>query len=119
VGLRVPASRPHSRRVENRIPGADANPYLAFAASLVCGYIGMVEGLEPTAPLEKNAYSVKSQRLPRHLLDALTALRRSSALREALGDTFVTVFLEVKAAEHEAYQQVISAWEREHLLLNV
>ena len=55
----------------------------------------------------------------RHLLDALYNLRRSTALREALGETFVSVFLEVKLAEHEAYQQVISAWEREHLLLNV
>jgi len=119
VGLRVPASRPHSRRVENRIPGADANPYLALAASLVCGWIGMVDELEPTAPLQKNAYTVKSQRLPRHLLDALGNLRSSRALRDALGDTFVSVFLEVKAAEHTAYQQVISAWEREHLLLNV
>lgn len=119
VGLRVPASRPHSRRVENRIPGADANAYLALAASLVCGWLGMVDGLEPTAPLQKNAYTVKSQRLPRHLLDALSNLRGSRALRDALGDTFVSVFLEVKAAEHAAYQQVISAWEREHLLLNV
>jgi glutamine synthetase len=119
VGLRVPASRPHARRVENRIAGADANGYLAFAASLVCGYLGMVDGLEPTAPLQKNAYSLKSQRLPRHLLDALYNLRRSSALKEALGETFIQVFLEVKLAEHEAYQQVISAWEREHLLLNV
>lgn len=119
VGLRVPASRPHSRRVENRIPGADANAYLALAASLVCGWLGMVDELEPTAPLQKNAYTVKSQRLPRHLLDALSNLRGSRALRDALGDTFVSVFLEVKAAEHAAYQQVISAWEREHLLLNV
>ncbi|TVQ55478.1 MAG: glutamine synthetase [Rhodobacteraceae bacterium] len=119
VGLRVPASRPHSRRVENRIAGADANPYLAFAASLACGWLGMVNELEPTAPLEKNAYQFKSQRLPRHLLDALYNLRRSTAMREVLGDMFVSIFLEVKAAEHEAYQQVISAWEREHLLLNV
>ncbi|MGF1658709.1 MAG: glutamine synthetase family protein [Rubrimonas sp.] len=119
VGLRVPASRPHARRIENRIPGADANPYLALAASLVCGWLGMVDELEPTPPLQKNAYTVKSQRLPRHLLDALYAMRGSKALREALGDDFVTIFLEVKQAEHAAYQQVISAWEREHLLLNV
>jgi glutamine synthetase len=119
VGLRVPASRPHSRRVENRIPGADANPYLAIAASLVCGWIGMTEDLEPTPPLQKNAYSLKSQRLPRHLLDAMSNLRGSKALRSTLGDTFVSLYLEVKAAEHEGYQQVISAWEREHLLLNV
>lgn len=119
VGLRVPASRPHARRIENRIPGADANSYLAIATSLICGWLGMEEKLEPTAPLQKSAYVMKSQRLPRHLLDALYNLRRSSALREALGDDFVTMFLEVKAAEHDAYQQVISAWEREHLLLNV
>lgn len=119
VGLRVPASRPHARRIENRIPGADANPYLAIAASLVCGYIGMVDGLEPTAPLSKSAYAMKSQRLPRHLLDAIYEMRRSSALREMLGETFITVLADVKMAEHEAYQQVISAWEREHLLLNV
>jgi glutamine synthetase len=119
VGLRVPASRPHSRRVENRIPGADANSYLALAASLVCGYLGMIDQLEPTAPLEKTAYTLKSQRLPRHLLDAIHGMRRSSALRETLGDQFVDVFVEVKLAEHEAYQQVISAWERQHLLLNV
>jgi glutamine synthetase len=119
VGLRVPASRGHSRRIENRIPGADANPYLAIAASLVCGWLGMTEGLEPTAPLQKSAYSMKSQRLPRHLLDAVNALRRSGALRGALGEDFVTLFCDVKTAEHTAYQQVISAWEREHLLLNV
>ncbi len=47
VGLRVPDAGPQSRRVENRLPGADANPYLAIAASLLCGYIGMVEGIEP------------------------------------------------------------------------
>jgi glutamine synthetase len=44
VGLRVPDAGPQNRRVENRLPGADANPYLAIAASLLCGYIGMVEG---------------------------------------------------------------------------
>jgi glutamine synthetase len=62
---------------------------------------------------------MKSQRLPRHLLDAMHTMRRSTAIRETLGDNFVTMLLDVKAAEHEAYQQVISAWEREHLLLNV
>ena len=45
VGLRVPDSSPENRRVENRLAGADANPYLALAASLLCGYIGMVEGI--------------------------------------------------------------------------
>ena len=43
AGLRVPMSSPENRRVENRLGGADANPYLAIAASLACGYLGMLE----------------------------------------------------------------------------
>src|SRR3546814_13022205 len=56
VGLRVPNSDSHSRRVENRLAGAAANPYLAIAASLACGYLGMTEKLKPRQPLEGNAY---------------------------------------------------------------
>ncbi|MCI4662495.1 MAG: glutamine synthetase family protein [Neomegalonema sp.] len=119
VGLRIPHSGRNSRRVENRVPGADANPYIAFAASLICGYLGMVDGLEPTQPTAGVAYQKKGNALPRHILDALSKLRQSSALKRALGEDFVQVFYEVKMAEHEAYSQVISAWEREHLLLNV
>ena len=51
VGLRVPNSSPAARRVENRIPSSDANPYLAIAASLACGYLGMVEGLNCSDPI--------------------------------------------------------------------
>jgi len=119
VGLRVPDSPPQARRIENRIPGADANPYLAMAAVLACGYLGMVEEIEPSAPIERNAYELKSRTLPRHILDAIGNFSRSSQMKEVLGETFVSVYSEVKLAEHEAYQQVISAWEREHLLLNV
>uniref|UniRef100_A0A1I8AMX0 Gln-synt_C domain-containing protein n=1 Tax=Steinernema glaseri TaxID=37863 RepID=A0A1I8AMX0_9BILA len=54
VGLRVPTSSPESMRVENRLPGADANPYLAIAASLLCGYLGMVEGIAPSAPVQRS-----------------------------------------------------------------
>ena len=48
AGLRVPSSDPEARRVENRLAGADANPYIAIATSLACGYLGMVEGLQPS-----------------------------------------------------------------------
>lgn len=119
VGLRVPASARAGRRIENRVPGADANPYLAIAATLVCGWLGMTRNLHPTAPLTTSAYESKTYALPRHILDGLNKLRNSEELRELLGEDFVDLFLEVKMAEHEAYQQVISPWEREHLLLNV
>ena len=119
VGLRIPDAAPANRRIENRVPGADANPYLAIAATLACGYLGVMKRLKPTPMMEKNAYSSSRQALPRHLLDALRKMSQTSALKEALNGDFIGVYQEVKSAEHDAYQQVISAWEREHLLLNV
>lgn len=118
VGLRVPSSSAESRRIENRIAGADANPYLAIAASLACGYLGMVHDLEPTRPISGSAYRL-AHSLPTQLSDGLDKLASSKPLREVLGDDFVDVMCAVKEAEHAAYQSVISSWEREHLLLNV
>jgi len=119
VGLRVPVSDSQNRRIENRVPGADANPYLAIAASLACGYLGMIENLAPTKAMEGNAYESSRYQLPRHILDAVAKFRASSDLKEVLGETFVQLYSDVKASEHDAYQQVISPWERQHLLLNV
>jgi glutamine synthetase len=118
VGLRVPDSAPSARRVENRVAGADANPYLAIAASLACGLLGMQDELEPTKPIEGSAYRL-AQTLPRHISEALDQLRRSRPLRQILGDELVEALIMVKEVEHEAYQRVISSWERQHLLLNV
>lgn len=121
VGLRIPESDAQNRRIENRVPGADANPYLAIAASLACGYLGMVENISPTKEMEGNAYesSTKRMQLPRHLLDAIARMRPSTELASVLGEAFVELYCDVKSSEHDAYQQVISPWERQHLLLNV
>jgi len=118
VGLRVPHSDATNRRVENRIAGVDANPYLAIAATLACGWLGMTEKIEPNNPVEGNAYRFAFS-LPRHLSDALSKLNHSRPLKDVLGDRFVAAVNEVKNLEYDAYQQVISSWERENLLLNV
>ncbi|GBD43550.1 Gamma-glutamylputrescine synthetase PuuA [bacterium HR40] len=118
VGLRVPDSDPQSTRVENRVAGADANPYLAIAATLACGWLGMVHAIEPSDPVKGSAYRL-AQTLPQQLPDALRKLQNAGPLEEILGEAFVEVLLAVKQAEHDAYQRVISSWEREHLLLNV
>lgn len=118
VGLRVPNSEPESRRVENRLAGADANPYLAIAASLACGYLGMTEKLEPRPPIEGSAYRL-AHTLPRTLYDALYRFNQSRSLKKVLGEKFVDAVTVVKECELDAYQKVISSWEREHLLLNV
>jgi glutamine synthetase len=118
AGLRVPMSTPAARRVENRVGGADANPYLSMAASLACGYLGMVEGLKPTEPITGSAYDLPFQ-LPRTLAEALRLLRECRPLVDVFGERFVAAYAAVKESEHEAFLEVISAWEREHLLLNV
>ncbi len=118
AGLRVPVSSPEGRRVENRVSGADANPYLAIAASLACGYLGMIENLKPSDPISGSAHDLPFS-LPRSLDSALRHLRESRELIQVLGEAFVAAFTIVKEAESEVFMQVISSWEREHLLLNV
>ena len=118
AGLRVPVAPPEGRRVENRVGGADANPYLAIAASLACGYLGMIENLKPSDPITGSAHDLPFS-LPRSLDSALRNLRESKELIQLLGEPFVAAFTIVKEAESEVFMQVISSWEREHLLLNV
>jgi glutamine synthetase len=117
-GLRVPFGDPSAMRVENRVPGADANPYLAFAATLACGYLGMVDELEPTKEQKGSAYTGKYT-LPRELSHALDLMDANKRMRELLGERLVDVLVAVKRAEYDTYLRVISSWEREHLLLNV
>eukprot|EP00752_Nemacystus_decipiens_P001127 g1127.t1 len=118
VGLRVPDSAPAARRVENRVAGSDANPYLAFAATLACGYLGLREKLDPQKPVDGDAYRFAFS-LPRHQGDALYKFNYAKPLKEVLGERFSKAYIEVKNTEYDLYQQVISSWERENLLLNV
>jgi glutamine synthetase len=118
VGLRVPNADPENRRIENRIPGADVNPYLAIATSLACGYMGMIEGLTPTEATTGSAYQ-SEQGFARDLFAALDLMEACTPLHDILGRGFVELYCAIKRVEHETYFQVISPWEREHLLLNV
>jgi glutamine synthetase len=120
TGLRIPISDPAARRVENRIAGADANPYLAIAASLAAGLAGMDECLTPTEPiLAVNSAYDQAHMLARSFLPALEQMEGSQSSRCLLGDTFVTGFCAVKALEYESYLREISAWERRFLLQQV
>jgi glutamine synthetase len=117
-GLRVPDSPPAARRVENRVPGVDANPYLAFAATLACGLIGLEEKIDPAPVVTIDAHTLPFG-LPRHHHEALEMLGKNAPLREVLGSRFIAAFTEVKQLEWQLYNRVISSWEREYLLLNV
>jgi glutamine synthetase len=119
VGLRVPEGGRAARRIENRIAGSDTNPYLAIAASLLCGYLGMVEGGKPSDPVTGSAYGLKTNGLPQYIHASLEALENCDALRDALGDAFVSTFLDVKRAEIKARASVLSPWDTKHLLTNI
>ncbi|PIE15636.1 MAG: glutamine synthetase [Rhodobacterales bacterium] len=118
AGIRIPLSSPDSRRVENRLAGMDCNPYLGIAASLACGYLGLTEGLRPDASLKGEAYNGE-QSIPRDLHSALGKFSAADEMHQILGPKFCRVYEMVKRAEIDEFLQVISPWEREHLLLNV
>lgn len=118
TAFRVPRSGPAARRVENRIPSSDANPYLALAASLGCGYLGMVNKVVPDDPATA-AVNQEAVELPRGLLEAVSQFETEQAFHEIFGESFVTTYAAIKRAEFETFMEVISPWEREYLLLNV
>jgi glutamine synthetase len=118
TAFRVPRSDPAARRVENRIPSSDANPYLALAASLACGLIGLRNKLKPDAPVITSANEDEID-LPRGLLEAVDLFEADDELRAMLGSSFVATYAAIKRAEFETFMEVISPWEREFLLLNV
>ena len=118
TGLRVPPSAPVNRRVENRVPSSDANPYLAIAASLGSGYLGLTRRLVPSEPVAGIATNEDFD-LPVGLLEAVDLFEETEELGELFGRNFVTTFAAVKRAEFATFMRVISPWEREFLLLNV
>jgi glutamine synthetase len=118
TGIRIPLSGSASRRVENRLAGMDCNPYLGIAASLACGYLGLMNEKWPSKPLKKDAYEGEAD-IPQVLGQALQLFEEATELHEILGADFCRVYSIVKRTEYEEFLQVISPWEREHLLLNV
>ncbi len=118
VGLRIPDATPDARRIENRLAGSDVNPYLVIAASLACGYLGMVEGHEASEPTEGSAYG-EDYGLHKHISSAVDALEESNAMRSMLGDSFVDLYTLLKDAEYLEFQEIITPYEREILMFNV
>jgi len=118
VGLRVPDSEPQARRIENRLAGSDVNPYLALAATLACGYLGMEEGLEPREQIEGSAYDLPYS-LHRGLFPSIEAFETSEAMKRTLGEPFVTLYSHLKHDEYVEFEEIVTPWERQMLLFNV
>jgi glutamine synthetase len=118
VAFRVPHSAAVARRVENRIPGVDSNPYLAIAATLGAGLLGLTRKLRPTAPLASDGYALPWQ-LPRSPEEAMRRMEDCEPVAQMLGHDFVRAYLALKETEFQAFFRVVSSWERRHLLLHV
>ncbi|MEL0169471.1 MAG: glutamine synthetase family protein [Pseudomonadaceae bacterium] len=115
AGLRIPASGPEARRVENRLPGADANPYLSVAASLAAGLYGVDHQCAPSAPAQGEFQAPDELTLPATLYDAINRLERSTLARELFGAEFIDGFLATKRMEFASFMDEITPWERRHL----
>ncbi|HEU4439224.1 MAG TPA: glutamine synthetase family protein [Methylomirabilota bacterium] len=99
-------------RVENRIPGADANPYLAFAATIAAGLHGVEKKLKPPAMYAGNAYEDQTlPQVPKALREALGELERSRAARDAFGSNVVEHYLQHGRLEQQAFDQAVTDWE--------
>jgi glutamine synthetase len=103
VSLRVPGGPAHTRHIEHRICGADANPYLAAAAILAAIHHGIRNELDPGEPVEGNGYAQAKTLLPTDWLTSLKALEHSSWAREAFGEGFLRVYLAIKREEYRQF----------------
>jgi glutamine synthetase len=113
VGYRV-VGHGNSFRIENRMPGADANPYLAFAATLIAGMAGVEEGLDCGDVYEGNAYvDPKLPALPGSLREAADLLDRSKLARRTLGDDVVDFYVHTARLEVQAFGNSVTDWERQ------
>ena len=102
-------------RVENRLPGADVNPYLALSAMIAAGLHGIENELELPPGLEGNAYESDAERFPSTLREAILALELGTMAREAFGDQVVDHYLNYAHTEQALFDKVVTDWERMRL----
>jgi glutamine synthetase len=111
VAVRVPAGNPRARRLEHRVAGADANPYLVFAVVLAAAMDGIERQLNPGPPTSGDGYSQPGPQLPIHMQDALSLFGTSSFISSALGAEMQRIFGLTKAQELAEFQRHITALE--------
>jgi glutamine synthetase len=106
-----------SLRIENRFPGGDANPYLAYAAVIGAGLRGIENRIEPPAEFRGNGYAATGvPRVARALWEAVQLLEESRLAREVFGEEVVEHYLNTARVEQETYDAVVTSWERERYL---
>ena len=111
TGFRIVGSG-QSFRVENRVPGADANPYLAFAATIAAFLHGIEKGLKAPPEFKGDAYNTKGlAEVPKSLNEAVRSWEGSAAARAAFGDTVHRHYLRAARWELETFERAVTCWE--------
>ena len=118
-GFRIPSNEEHSMRIENRISGADTNPYLVFAANLAAGYLGIKNKLKPSPETKKSVFGKDKSSLPKNVEEAILLFENDEQINEVFNQKFIRTIAAIRRVENQAYLKVVSSWEREFLLLNV
>jgi len=119
AGFRI-CGRGSSLRVECRMPGADANPYLVFAATIAAGLDGIEKRIEPPPMFRGDVYAAADlQRVPASLPEAITEFERSELFRSAFGEDVVEHLLHFARTEQRKFDEVVTSWERRRYLERV
>ena len=111
VAVRVPTGSPDAVRIEHRVAGADANPYLMLASILAGIHHGLTNQIEPGEPIEGNAYEQLEPSLPNNLRDALRELDDSEVLNKYIDPKYIDIFVACKEAELQEFETTISDLE--------
>ena len=108
----IPGNSTTATRLECRLPGADANPYLVMAACLAAGLHGIEKGLEAPVAVEGNAYETDGlTELPPNLSDATRLMKSTQTVREYFGDVFVEHYAMTREYEVRRYEKAVTDWE--------
>ncbi|PWT88713.1 MAG: glutamine synthetase [Acidobacteria bacterium] len=112
AGFRV-VGHGSSLRIESRIPGADANPYIAYAATIAAGLDGIRNRIEPPAMFAGNMYEARDlPRVPTTLREAILEFENSAFARKAFGEAMVNHYLHFLRTEQKKFDEVVTCWER-------
>lgn len=118
VALRIPVSDPENRRVEHRVAGSDANPYLLSAAVLAAMHRGMEAKLDPGPPCTGNAYRTPETALPLTWPETLHAFAASPFIRDYFGKDFQTLYATTRGGEFRSFESQVSPLDHQWYLAN-
>jgi glutamine synthetase len=116
VAVRVPAGSHAARRLEHRVAGADANPYLLFAVLLSAMLDGIEQNLSPGDPITGDGYTQEKAKLPVYMPDAVQLFSESDFIRHSLGSELQRIYTLTKQQELEEFRKRISTLEYQSYL---